>query len=254
MAMNFAKRQRRSLISAYRLYRNRLAETKLVGTRPRIGRLLEHFDLIAIDHGVFRFAYLNLHEVAPGVWRSAQPGPRDIRRLAKRGLRTVINLRGSRDCGSYRLEKQACERYGVKLINFKMRSRGVPKPQTIHEAAALFERIEYPVLIHCKSGADRAGIMSALYLLLREGRPIDEATRQLSLRYGHFKQADTGVLDHFFDSYRADNAQSNRDGDMPEPASFMKWVNERYQPKAVAAGFKPRGFMNFFVNRLLKRE
>jgi len=127
-----------------------------------------------------------------------------------------------------------------------MRSRGVPRRETIHEARALFERIEYPVLIHCKSGADRAGIMSVLYLLLREGRPLDEATRQLSLRYGHFKQADTGMLDHFFECYRADTAR--------EPMAFLRWVDERYEPKQVAKSFRPAGVMNFVVNRVLKRE
>ncbi len=247
MAMNFAKRQRRMLARSYRRYRNRAASSRAVSASPRLARLFEHFDLIAADHGIFRLAYLNLHEVAPGVLRSAQPSPRDIRRLAKRGVRTVINLRGPRDCGSYRLEQQACEKYGVRLINFKLRSRGVPRRHQIHEAAALFRDIEYPVLIHCKSGADRAGLMSALYLLLREGRPVEEAARQLSLRYGHFKQADTGVLDHFLHSYRAETAGG--------PMDFLRWVDERYEPKRVASSFKMRsGVTNFIVNRLLRRE
>ena len=246
MAINFAKRQRRVLGRSYRRYRNQFANTRAVSARPRLARFLEHFDLVAVDHGIFRFAYLNLHEVAPGVWRSAQPGPRDIRKLAKRGLRTVINLRGSRDCGSYRLEQQACERYGVRLINFKLGSRAVPTREQIHQAAALFEEIEYPALIHCKSGADRAGLMSALYMILREGQPVDQASRQLSLRYGHFRQADTGVLDHFLESYREQTAGT--------PMDFIQWVDEHYKPKEVARGFRPQGFTNFLVNRLLKRE
>lgn len=234
------------MISGYRLYRNRFAGTAMVGKRPELGRFLDHFDLLAVDHGVFRFAYLNLHEVAPGVWRSAQPGPRDIRHLAKRGLKTVINLRGVRDCGSYRLEVQACERYGVNLINFKMGSRAAPKRKIVRRAASLFENIEYPVLIHCKSGADRAGIMSALYLLLHENRPLDEARRQLSLRYGHFKQADTGVLDYFFDCYKAETAG--------EPMEFMHWVRKRYTRRRVNRSFRAQGTTNFIVNRLLRRE
>jgi len=246
MAMNFAKRHRRSVVTGYRRYRNRVAGTDAMSRRPRLARLLEHFDLVAVDHGIFRLAYLNFHEVAPGVWRSAQPSPRDIRRLAKRGLRTVINLRGTRDCGSFRLEQQACEKYGVRLVNFKLRSRGAPERQTVRDVATLFADIEYPVLIHCKSGADRAGLMSALYLALCAERPIGEAARQLSLRYGHFKQADTGVLDHFFECYEADNAR--------EPIAFTRWVDERYDPAEVSASFKGRGLTNFLVNRLLKRE
>lgn len=234
------------MMSGYRAYRNRLTGHGTPGGRPRAERFMEQVDLFAVDHGIFRLAYLNLHQLAPGVWRSAQPGPRDIRRLAKRGIRTIVNLRGPRDCGSYRLEERTCARYGVDLVNFKMRSRGVPRPETIREAAALFERIRYPVLFHCKSGADRAGIMAALYLILHERRPVEEAARQLSLRYGHFKQADTGVLDHFLDSYRAENAI--------QPIEFERWVEERYDPDAVMRSFKARGITNFIVNRVLKRE
>jgi len=246
MAVNFAKRQRRSLVTGYRRYRNQLVGSAFAAARPGLGRFLDYLDLMAVDHGIFRLAYLNLHSVAPGVWRSAQPGPRDIRRLRKRGLRTVINLRGPRDCGSYRLEKQACERYGIELIDFKLRSRGAPDPDVIREAVGLFQRINYPVLIHCKSGADRAGLMTALYLLVHEARPLDEATRQLGLRYGHFKQADTGILDHVFACYRADTAA--------EPIEFLRWVDERYSPDQVTKSFRATGFTNFVVNRLLKRE
>jgi len=46
----------------------------------------------------------------------------------------------------------------------------------------LFGTLEYPILMHCKSGADRVGLMSALYLHTRHGVPISEARRQLSLR------------------------------------------------------------------------
>lgn len=244
--MKFAQRPRRALMSGYRTYRNRLTGVGAPGTRPRMERVMEKIDLFAVDHGIFRLAYLNLHEIAPGVWRSAQPGPRDIRKLAKRGIRTVVNLRGARDCGSYRLEQRSCARYGVDLINFKMRSRGVPRPDTIRAAAALFEQIRYPALFHCKSGADRAGIMAALYLLLHEGRHVEEAARQLSLRYGHFRQADTGVLDHFLEAYRVENARA--------PIGFQMWAEERYDPDAVTRGFKAGGITNFIVNRVLKRE
>ena len=82
------------------------------------------------------------------------------------------------------------------------------------------ETVEYPILIHCKSGADRAGLMSVLYRFLHEGVPLTESKRQLGLRYGHFRHADTGVLDHFFERYMADNAH--------EPIAFWDWVDTKY--------------------------
>ena len=38
-------------------------------------------------------------------------------------------------------------------------------------ARELFRTIEYPVLIHCKSGADRAGMMAVLYRHFHLGEP-----------------------------------------------------------------------------------
>ena len=57
------------------------------------------------------------------------------------------------------------------------------------------------IILHCKSGADRAGFVAALYLIVHEGRSVDEALRQLSARYGHFRFSKTGILDAFFERY-----------------------------------------------------
>ena len=61
-------------------------------------------ELIFKDHGFLRIWWHNLHEVAPGVWRSNQPGPSRVRAAAGMGIRTIINLRGPRDDGGWRLE------------------------------------------------------------------------------------------------------------------------------------------------------
>jgi protein tyrosine/serine phosphatase len=236
----------RAMQSGYRGIRRSVRDSAPAWMAPGADRFLEHFDLIMVDHGVFRLAYLNRHAVGPKVLRSAQPAPRDIRRLARRGVRTIVNLRGERDCGSYRLEKAACERYGITLIDFTTRSREAPPPAFFHEAKALFAQIEYPMLMHCKSGADRAGLMSVLYLILHENRPVAEALRQLSLRYGHIKQADTGVLDSIFTSYLAHNSRN--------PISFLDWIDAFYDPKQLKAKFAARSWSNMLVNGVLRRE
>lgn len=218
---------------------------------PWLDRLLhpalEVFDLIFVDHGVFRAIYPNRHRLSDEAWRSSQPAPRDIRRLARRdGLKTVINLRGDRDCGSYRLEQQACAKHGIDLVDFSVKSRQAPAPRVFHEAKALFDRVDYPILLHCKSGADRVGLMSALYLIFRQGRPVEQAKGQLSLKYGHIRQADTGVLDMVFDSYLAHNSR--------EPIAFLDWVDRHYDDKAINKRFRAEGWANLFVNRLMRRE
>ena len=159
-------------------------------------------DLIFVDHGIFRFKWRSLYQISNNVYRSNQPFPwQIIADKKKRGVKTIINLRGIRHCSSYYLEKETCDQNGIKLINFPVTSRATPKAETILEAKELFKNIEYPIIMHCKSGADRAGLMSALYLILNEKKSVKEAKNQLSFKYLHLKYAKTGILDAFFDSY-----------------------------------------------------
>lgn len=208
--------------------------------------MLDYMDLIFVDHGIFRMAYANRHRLSADVWRSSQPAPHDVRLLAKRGVKTIVNLRGERDCGSYRLEMQACRRYGIRLVDFSVKSRQAPAKRTFHDAKALFDSIEYPMLLHCKSGADRAGLMSVLYMILKENVPVQEAKRQLGLRFGHIRQADTGVLDFVFDSYLAHIER--------EPIAFLDWIDTHYDEKALTKRFKANSWANLMVDRVMRRE
>ncbi len=108
-------------------------------------RLMAWANMLLIDHGVFRLAYLNRHRVGDGrIWRSAQPGPHQLARFRAEGIRTVISLRGGREHGSWPLQREACERHGLTLVEFVLRSREAPDPDTILAAKRFFAEIEYP--------------------------------------------------------------------------------------------------------------
>ena len=217
---------------------------------PNVQRMLatplNFADMLLIDHGLFRLVYLNAHRLGTQAWRAAQPAPHDIRRFATDGVRTIVNLRGSRDCGSYRLEREACAAQGLILVDFPIGSRQAPEIATIRNAAALFEGATYPMLMHCKSGADRAGLMSVLYLHLHERVPIEQALSQLSLRFGHVRSADTGILDAFFESYLAFNRKT--------PLLFLDWVNTHYDPIELKRAFVANGWSSWVLGRVLGRE
>lgn len=214
--------------------------------RRSFGPAAIYLDMLLVDHGIFRVFYSNSHRISNQAWRSAQPAPHHIRRFARSGIRTIVNLRGERSCGSYWLEKEACERHGVKLVNFQVRSRAAPTLEELKGAQRLFEEVEYPILIHCKSGADRAGLMSVLYRFFREGVPIAQAKGELSLKYGHIKQADTGILDYFFERYLADTAA--------KPMPFMEWAETVYDPDELKRTFRSKGWANRLVDTVLSRE
>lgn len=216
------------------------------------GRLAAHFDMTWRDHAFLRVWWTNAHWISDEMVRSNQPWPFQIRAWGRRGIKTFINLRGPGKQGKaeafLQLERDACTRAGIRHVDFTLNSRATPTAETLREAQALFNSIDYPALMHCKSGADRAGIASVLYLHFRKGEPVDRAMRMLGLRYGHVKQGKTGVLDHFFESYLAHSRVSG--------LSLIEWAEQHYDPEALKAEFqkKSKWWANILVDKILNRE
>lgn len=210
------------------------------------GRAAASFDAMWRDHSFLRVWWQNAHWISDEMVRTNQPWPFQIRRWGERGIRTIVNLRGGFDTSFHQLEKAACADAGLALVNFTVNSRGAPTREHIHGAKVLFETIAYPALMHCKSGADRAGLMSVLYLHLRKGEPIERARRMLHWRYGHIRQGKTGILDYFFDRYLAEGA--------PKGKTLLEWVDSDYDPKALRQDFQSQWWANVLVDKILRRE
>ena len=205
------------------------------------------------DHGALRLIYDNTHEVAPGkLWRSYQPSPDRLKRWRDRGVKTIINLRGDTPSGFFLLEEEACRDLGLTLENFRVYSREAPSLEVLRGACALFERIEYPAMMHCKSGADRAGLMATLYRFFVDGAPMSEAMEHLSFRYGHVRQGKTGVIDFALEKFidhvrRAGKSEASR-------AALFEWAEGDYDPAAVKQEFMGAWWGNLLTERLLRRE
>jgi protein tyrosine/serine phosphatase len=211
------------------------------------GRLGTYLDYLWNDHAYLRLGFSNAHWISDELVRTNQPWPFQLKRWAARGIRTVINLRGGFDASFHVLEADACARLGMTLTDFTITSREVPSRERVLGAKRLFETIEYPALMHCKSGADRAGIMAVLYLHFRKELTIAEALSQLSLRYLHMRAGLTGVLDYVFERYLAE-AQ-------PAGVSFLEWVQSpAYDPSGFKADFRAQWWGTALTERLLRRE
>ncbi|MEM7671244.1 MAG: tyrosine-protein phosphatase [Pseudomonadota bacterium] len=208
-------------------------------------RVLAWTNSLVIDHAFIRAIYLNSHQISSRAWRSAQPMPYQIRDFAKKGVKTIISLRGGQTFGSLPLEKEACSDNGLIFLNFVFRSRSLPTREELISAEQLLSKVSYPVLFHCKSGADRAGFMAAFFMMVAEGRSLDEARDQLSPRYGHIKQGKTGVLDAFFDAYQTQTGGK---------VSLMEWVRTDYDRDLIQKTFEPTGWGSLVTEGLLRRE
>lgn len=173
------------------------------GLRDRFGRDIStpktrrhawwHFQLL--DHAFLRVLWWNLEEIAPGVWRSNQPSPSRLRTYKRMGIRTVLNLRGEVRQSSYLFEKEACDELGLTLLDIKLSARQLVPREELLSLIDLMRHAEKPFVMHCKSGSDRAGFASVLYLAIIEERPIAEARKHLHWRYLHLSSTDTGILD-----------------------------------------------------------
>lgn len=184
------------------------------------------------DHGFLRVLWTNLFEIAPGVWRSNQPSPARLARYKRMGVTSVLSLRGDGSKPFHVLEKSACQKLGLTLHTVPLSARKLREAEHFLDLFDLFERIEKPFVLHCKSGADRAGLVSALWLMHMEGRPVQEAREMLSFKYLHLKSTHTGILDHLLDIYEADTAQN--------PMPIRQWFETCYDPAKITASFTPK--------------
>ncbi|MGF1544059.1 MAG: tyrosine-protein phosphatase [Parvularculaceae bacterium] len=217
------------------------------------GRQRAWRELVWSDHGFLRAIYDNSHVVEPGrLWRSYQPGPRKLAQWRERGVRTVVNLRGDKPSGFLFLEEEACADLGLAHVPFRVFSREAPSVETLKGARDLFRRIDYPALIHCKSGADRAGLMATLYLFFTGREPLDEAMRHLSWRYGHLRQGETGVLDAALEEF-IEHARE-RGLSLSDVDGFFRWAEEVYDPAATRARFRATRLGRLLTERILRRE
>ena len=131
------------------------------GNLPNEGsRLGAWSDSLLVDHAVFRVLWDNWAEVVPGkLYRSNHPTPARLAAAARRyHLKTLINLRGHRQCGSDALSREAAWRLGLAHIDMAFESRGAPHRDRVLRFARIYADLQAPALMHCKSGADRAGL------------------------------------------------------------------------------------------------
>jgi protein tyrosine phosphatase (PTP) superfamily phosphohydrolase (DUF442 family) len=173
-------------------------------------------------------ALSNRHAVIPGrVYRCAQPTADDLRELvAGHGIRTVVNLRGfSPAYPWYAAEAATTHELNVSQEDITFSANRLPAPAELRRLIEVLDGTEYPVLIHCKRGADRTGLSATVARLLLTDDTLAQARRQLWPRYGHFEFGRTAAMDDFFDRYEAWLAGADH-----APDKFRRWATTVYTP------------------------
>lgn len=122
--------------------------------------------------------------------------------IVKNKIKTVINLmeenpdpvlHANRFSRSETKESTLCKELGVtfKFLYVELLPEdqtGKVKPKAIDEFFQIMDYEKaYPVLLHCKAGLHRTGVLSAVYRMEYEGWSREDAMRELrSHGFGHF--------------------------------------------------------------------
>ena len=148
----------------------------------------------------------NCQTVMPGQgYRSGQQGRKHWRAsLHHYGIKSLINLRGAHLAARwYQQEIHVAEALGVTHDDVRLSAIRQVDPHTLEMLLTMLRQAPKPLWIHCQSGADRSGLVAALYLFAIEGQRAEAAAQQLSLCSGHCPSlfSRTGAMDRSFWRY-----------------------------------------------------
>jgi protein tyrosine phosphatase (PTP) superfamily phosphohydrolase (DUF442 family) len=207
--------------------------------RRRLVRVGVVLLVIAVGAGVRfeRFLFRNNQgTVAAGrLYRSAQPG-RELAQTANRlALKSVLNLRGGDTTDWwYANEVQVAKQHDIAFYDLPLSAGRPPSRRELITLIDVLERAPYPMLVHCKSGADRTGLAAAVYRLVILGEPPEQAKQAFSYDYAHIPLLGPERLHEPIDAYARWLAWRRRPH---SPETFRIWAVTQYRagPEAEAA-------------------
>jgi protein tyrosine/serine phosphatase len=118
---------------------------------------------------------LNLFEVKPGFYRSARLDEKDLAVLQAQGIKTVISLR------SFHSDTRLLKDTGITAIRIPINTWAVDDAHIIAALRAIRQaEKEGPFLLHCLHGADRTGLVTAMYRVIYQGWSKAQAMEELT--------------------------------------------------------------------------
>lgn len=192
------------------------------------GRLLRDYWLK--DHAWVRILVPNFYRVDDDLYRANHPGYRRLRIARDLGVRSVLSLRGDRATAPTLVEREACNALGLELRFVRLWTTRLVEGDVLLDLVAKLRDMPKPMLVHCKSGADRTGLAVTLYRHVIRGEPIAEARTSLHWAFGHLPLGKAGVVHRMLDAYEADHDRTG--------IPFEEWAATCYDPRALVAQAK----------------
>ncbi|OAE11017.1 protein tyrosine phosphatase [Pseudomonas simiae] len=117
----------------------------------------------------------NLHQMTPTLYRSALPDSSAVPVLEKLKIGTVINFLPESDAPWLKSSD-------IKQVQLTYRTNHVDDTDVLAALRAIQDaETKGPVLMHCKHGSDRTGLMAAMYRVVIQGWSKEEALNEMTL-------------------------------------------------------------------------
>lgn len=169
----------------------------------------------------------NFAAVVPDkLYRSAQPDDRLARWIEEHNIRSVLNLRGGKPAYAWYAQELGIVRdHGTDYYEIPMSAQIRPRRRELLQIIDLLGRARYPMLIHCKSGADRTGLGVALYHMIVQKQPPQMALSGFSLYHAHIPLFGPEKLQQPIREYAR---WLDDQGLIHTPERFREWVEKLY--------------------------
>jgi protein tyrosine/serine phosphatase len=116
----------------------------------------------------------NLYKITDNLYRSQQPSENGIKTLKRRlGIKTIINLR------AFHSDKRKGRGQGLLTEELSVKTWHIEDEDVVKVLSLLRKQGNGPFLIHCQHGADRTGLMSAMYRIVEQGWTKEDAVSEM---------------------------------------------------------------------------
>lgn len=121
----------------------------------------------------------NLYKVSDGLYRSEQPDNSDMKKLDSLGIRSVLNLR------HYCNDRKETGDLNLNLHDIHVNTWTMSYEELV-KSLQYIKTAEKPLLVHCKHGSDRTGVVVAGYRIVFEKWSKEDAiTEFTSEQFGY---------------------------------------------------------------------
>jgi protein tyrosine phosphatase (PTP) superfamily phosphohydrolase (DUF442 family) len=116
----------------------------------------------------------NLFKVSDELYRGAQPDDVGFASLNQLGIRSVVNLR------TFHSDRSECKENGLNYFHISVQAWAGEDEEVVELLKVVADPENQPVFVHCMHGADRTGVMSAVYRIVIQGWSKEDAIKEMT--------------------------------------------------------------------------